>query len=54
MSTSLREKRKKSRYERVMNRVWYRVVATGLIPRRWPGTPVLGRSHLKCRAGSRA
>jgi deazaflavin-dependent oxidoreductase (nitroreductase family) len=47
MSASLRERRKKSTYERVMNRVWYRVVATGLVPRRWPGTPVLGSTTLE-------
>jgi hypothetical protein len=25
-----------------MNRVWCRIVAAGLVPRRWPGKPVMG------------
>jgi deazaflavin-dependent oxidoreductase (nitroreductase family) len=45
--TSLREARKSSRYERVMNRMWYRLVAAGLVPRRWPGTPVIGSMTLE-------
>jgi deazaflavin-dependent oxidoreductase (nitroreductase family) len=49
VSASLREKRKNSRYERVMNRVWYRVVAAGLVPRRWPGTPVLGSTTIEVK-----
>jgi deazaflavin-dependent oxidoreductase (nitroreductase family) len=48
MSARLREKRKNSRYERVMNRVWYRLVAMGLVPRRWPGNP-LGFTTLEVR-----
>ena len=49
MTASLREKRKSSRYERVMNRLWYRIVASGLVPRRWPGSPVLGFMTLEVR-----
>jgi deazaflavin-dependent oxidoreductase (nitroreductase family) len=49
MSGKLREKRKNSRGERVMNRVWYRIVATGLVPRRWPGAPILGSTTLEVR-----
>ena len=48
MSASLREKRKNSRYERAMNRVWYRLVAAGVVPGRWPGTP-LGFTTLEVR-----
>lgn len=47
MATSLRERRKSSKYERVMNRLWYRVVAAGLVPRRFPGTPVIGPTTLE-------
>jgi deazaflavin-dependent oxidoreductase (nitroreductase family) len=47
--TGLREKRKSNRYERVMNRVWYRIVASGLVPRRWPGKPVLGSTTVEVR-----
>ena len=43
---SLRQRRKSSRFERATNRVWYRLVATGLVPRRWPRTP-LGFSTLE-------
>jgi deazaflavin-dependent oxidoreductase (nitroreductase family) len=49
MSAHLREKRKNSRYQRVMNRVWYRLVSFGLVPRRWPGTPALGPTTLEVR-----
>jgi deazaflavin-dependent oxidoreductase (nitroreductase family) len=49
MPASLREKRKSNRYERVMNRVWYRIVALGLVPRRWPGKPVLGSTTVEVR-----
>lgn len=45
----LREKRKSNRYERVMNRVWYWIVASGLVPRRWPGKPVLGSTTVEVR-----
>lgn len=44
----LRERRKNSRYQRVMNRVWYRLVAAGVVPRRWPRTP-LGFTTLEVR-----
>jgi deazaflavin-dependent oxidoreductase (nitroreductase family) len=30
-----------------MNRVWSRVVAAGLVPRRWPGKPVMGSTTLE-------
>jgi deazaflavin-dependent oxidoreductase (nitroreductase family) len=43
----LRAKRKSSKYERVMNRVWYRFVAAGLVPERWPGKPVLGSTTVE-------
>lgn len=43
----LRAKRKSSKYQRVMNRVWYRIVAAGLVPKRWPGTPVLGSTTIE-------
>jgi hypothetical protein len=46
---TLREKRKANRYERVMNRVWYWVVARGLVPRRWPGKPVIGSTTIEVR-----
>lgn len=48
-TTSLREKRKGNRYERVMNRAWYWVVARGLVPRRWPGKPVIGSTTIEVR-----
>lgn len=32
-----------------MNRLWYRLVASGLLPRRWPGTPVIGSTTLEVR-----
>ena len=32
-----------------MNRVWYRVVAAGLVPRRWPGKPVIGSTTIEVR-----
>lgn len=38
----LREQRKSSRYERAMNKAWLRIVAAGVVPRRWPGTPKIG------------
>ncbi|HVP04696.1 MAG TPA: nitroreductase/quinone reductase family protein [Dehalococcoidia bacterium] len=44
---SLREKRKSNRYERIVNRLWYRVVAWGLVPRRWPGVPVIGSTTIE-------
>ena len=43
----LRAKRKSSKYQRTMNRVWYRIVAAGLVPRRWPGRPVLGSTTVE-------
>jgi deazaflavin-dependent oxidoreductase (nitroreductase family) len=46
-AASLRQARKSSRYERVMNRVWYHLVASGLVPRRWPGSPVIGSTTLE-------
>ena len=49
MPMNLREKRKSNRFERVMNRAWYRVVASGLVPRRWPGKPVIGSTTLAVR-----
>ena len=39
---SLRQQRKSSRYQRVMNRAWLWTVSAGLVPKRWPGTPVIG------------
>ena len=49
MTTSLRQRRKSSRYERTMNRIWYRIVAMGLVPRRWPGTPTLGSTTIEVK-----
>ena len=46
---TLRERRKNSTYERLMNRVWFRLVASGLVPRRWPGSQVLGFTTLEVR-----
>lgn len=45
----LRAKRKANRVERVMNRAWYWVVANGLVPRRWPGKPVIGSTTIEVR-----
>jgi hypothetical protein len=45
----LRAKRKANRWERVLNRAWCRVVAHGLAPRRWPGTPVIGSTTIEVR-----
>lgn len=47
MPGSLRRMRKSSRSERVMNRLWCRIVAAGLAPRRWPGEPVIGAMTLE-------
>jgi deazaflavin-dependent oxidoreductase (nitroreductase family) len=47
MTQTLRQRRKDSLYERVINRLWGRVVAAGLVPRRWPGTPVIGSMTLE-------
>lgn len=47
MARRLRLMRKGSRYERVMNRLWRRIVAAGLVPRRWPGKPVIGSMTLE-------
>ena len=44
---SLRQQRKSSRFQRINNRVWLWIVATGLVPRRWPGTPVIGSVTLE-------
>lgn len=46
---SLRERRKGSRYERLMNRLWCWVVAHGLVPERWPGKPVIGSTTIEVR-----
>jgi deazaflavin-dependent oxidoreductase (nitroreductase family) len=48
-ATSLREARKSSKFERVTNRIWYRIVELGLVPRRWPGKPVIGSTTLEVR-----
>lgn len=32
-----------------MNRVWYHIVALGLVPGQWPGTPVLGSTTIEVR-----
>lgn len=45
----LRQQRKNSRYQRINNRVWLWIVASGLVPKRWPGTPVLGSVALEVR-----
>jgi hypothetical protein len=47
MRGTLRARRKNSKLERVMNRVWYRLVALGVMPRRWPGNPTLGFTTLE-------
>jgi deazaflavin-dependent oxidoreductase (nitroreductase family) len=47
--TSLRQARKGNRFERITNRLWYRVVASGLVPRRWPGSPRIGSTTLEVR-----
>jgi deazaflavin-dependent oxidoreductase (nitroreductase family) len=46
---SLREIRKASRYERIMNRVWCWLVASGLVPESWPGRPKIGSVVLELR-----
>jgi deazaflavin-dependent oxidoreductase (nitroreductase family) len=46
---TLRERRKNSIYERWMNRAWFRLVAAGLVPRQWPGSPILGSTTLEVR-----
>jgi deazaflavin-dependent oxidoreductase (nitroreductase family) len=43
----LRARRKASKYQRVMNRVWLAIVAAGLVPGRWPGTPVIGSAAIE-------
>lgn len=30
-----------------MNRLWYRIVAAGLVPSRWPGKPVMGSTTME-------
>jgi len=39
---NLKTQRKSSRYERVMARLWCRVVSLGLVPSSWPGQPRIG------------
>ncbi|MEO8457389.1 MAG: nitroreductase/quinone reductase family protein [Chloroflexota bacterium] len=46
---NLREQRKSSRYERVMNRAWCAIVGSGILPKSWPGKPRLGSTTLKIR-----
>jgi hypothetical protein len=48
-AVSLRAARKKSRYERFMNRVWCRLVGAGFVPRKWPGKPAIGSMTLRVR-----
>lgn len=47
--TTLRNLRKRNRFERVANRVWCWIVAHGLVPRRWPGRPRIGSTTLEVR-----
>jgi deazaflavin-dependent oxidoreductase (nitroreductase family) len=43
----LKRQRKASKYERVMNRAWNRIVGLGLVPRSWPGKPRIGPAVLE-------
>jgi hypothetical protein len=46
---SLRELRKGNRFERINNRLWFRLVEAGLVPKSWPGKPRIGSTTLRVR-----